>query len=114
MGQLWYRILNKSLKKSHKVKLLLTGIFVLAHNLKNLEKFFYIELIGILLISNVFIFNLFSSQMLSITIRNPFVKIDSIEDLESMPHLIPVLFAHQSSLPSLLVKVREKQQPISL
>ena len=46
----------------------------------------------ILLISKVLILNLFSSEILSITIINPFTFINSIEDLNKRKDLQPILF----------------------
>ena len=60
-------------------------------------------MIGILLITKVLLLNLFSSQIMSITIEMPYVVIDSIEDLKARPDLQPVLFARESNLPDMLV-----------
>ena len=51
-----------------------------------------IMLIAILLLSKIIILNLFSSEILSITINNPHTYIEEIEDLEKYPKMQKYLF----------------------
>ena len=63
-------------------------------------------IIGILLIVKVFLINLFSSQILSITIKTTYVTIDSIEELTAMKKLEPVLFAPEPIVSKLMVNFK--------
>ena len=78
-------------------------ILLIAFNYKNLHNLRYMSIIGILLMTKVFVLTLFSSQILSITIENPYVTIDSIEELKSRPNLEPLLFVRESSIPYMQV-----------
>ena len=51
-----------------------------------------IMLIAILLLSKIIILNLFSGEILSITINNPHTYIDTIEELEKYPKMQKYLF----------------------
>ena len=77
-----------------------------AFKFNNLHHLNRIQIIGILLFAKVGILNLFSSQILSITIQNPFMTINTIEQLESRHDLMPLLFVHESSLNRLLVNIK--------
>ncbi len=74
-----------------------------AYDFRHLDRLTYLLVIGFLLVSKVFIPTLFSSQILAVTIDDPFVVIDSFEDLNKRPELIPLLFAKEQNIPDFLV-----------
>ena len=63
----------------------------------------YSILIAVLLLFKVCIIILFSSQILCITIENPYSVIDSVEELAAKPELIPMLFSAEADIKSLKV-----------
>ena len=84
--------------------------FILASfRYKNLHRLQYITVVVILLISKVLILNIFSSEILSITINNPFSYIDSIEDLDKREDLQPILFVPDATVDNIQSSSKQKK-----
>ena len=62
-------------------------------------------LIGILLLSKVFLLNFFSSQILAITIDNPYSTIDSIEDLNARKEMQVSILASKALIENFQVRL---------
>ena len=62
-------------------------------------------IIGSLLIFKVFILNFFISQILAITIDNPYSYIDSIDDMDTRQNLVPSILAPTASIENLRVRI---------